>query len=70
MDEVDKVFAEIKTQARSPAEISERSGVNIHNVEKILCLLVDFDFAKKDGVKFRASKEWAACRLGPGKELL
>jgi len=70
MDDVDKVFAEIKKQALTPAEISKRSGISLLRVEKILYLLVDFDFAKKEGARFSASKEWAALRLGPGKELL
>ena len=70
LDDVEKVFAEIKARASTPNEISERSGVGILMVEKILCLLTDFDFAVKDGKTYRASKEWAALRLGPGKELL
>ena len=70
MDDVERVFAEIKARPLTAEEISERLGVNIRTVEKILCLLVDFDFAVKEGRKYRAAKEWAALRLGPGKELL
>jgi DNA-binding IclR family transcriptional regulator len=66
MDDVDKVFAEIKARALTSAEISERSGISLVKVEKILCLLTDFEFATKDGMRFRAAKEWAALRLGTG----
>ncbi|HUK80537.1 MAG TPA: hypothetical protein VLU91_07745 [Nitrososphaerales archaeon] len=69
MDDVERVFAEIKARPSTAEEISRKSGVGIPMVEKILCLLTDFDFAVKNGKKYKAKKEWAALRLGPGKEL-
>ena len=70
MDDVERVFAEIKARPSTAEEISKRSGVSVPMVEKILCLLTDFDFAVKNGKRYKAKKEWASLRLEPGKELL
>ncbi len=64
MDEVDKVLEEIVMHALKPEEISERTGVSMPKVGKILDFLIHFGLVERDGEMFRASEEWAALPLG------
>ena len=55
MGNVTKVFAQIEASARTPREISERSGVSISQVKEVLKFLEDFGLVVADGRRFKAS---------------
>lgn len=57
MGSVAKVFAQIKANALTPQEISERAGLSIPEVKEVLDFLEEFGFVKAEGPRVVASDE-------------
>ena len=57
---ITKVFAQIKSSARTPREIAERSGVSITKVNEVLKFLEEFGLVESNGRRFKASRDITA----------
>ena len=57
MGSVAKVLAQVEGNALTPEEISERSGLSIPTVKKVLDFLEEFGLARAKGPKVVASDE-------------
>ena len=57
MGNVAKVFAQIKGNALTPEEISQKSGLSISKVKETLAFLDEFGFVKAYGSKVMVSDE-------------